>query len=263
MDMKLKDRVVVVTGGTSGIGLATVEQLLREGARVVFCGRHEERIQQTLTELSDLANEDQLLGKVCNVLDDAQVGHLAQATEEQFGCCDALINNAGGGRVSTFGSTTDSDWVDETQLKLFSVIYPVRAFMPLLERSSQAAIVVVNSLLAHQPEPHMVATSSARAGLLNLTHSMAREFAPKQIRVNSVLLGTVSSEQWRRRHAAIDGEQSYTEYLAELATNKGIPLGRFGEPEEVARTLTFLASPASSYTSGASIDVSGGLARQV
>ncbi|WP_033941372.1 SDR family NAD(P)-dependent oxidoreductase, partial [Pseudomonas aeruginosa] len=100
-----------------------------------------------------------------------------------------LVNNAGQGRVSTFAETTDEAWSEELQLKFFSVIHPVRAFLPQLESRADAAIVCVNSLLASQPEPHMVATSAARAGVKNLVRSMAFEFAPKGVRVNGILIG--------------------------------------------------------------------------
>jgi NAD(P)-dependent dehydrogenase (short-subunit alcohol dehydrogenase family) len=122
----------------------------------------------------------------------------------------------------------------------------------------------VNSLLALQPEPHMVATSSARAGVLSLVKSLATELAPQRIRVNSILIGIVESGQWRRRHAAQSQDgQSWEAWTAELARKKNIPLGRFGRPEEAAQALFYLATNLSSYTTGSHIDVSGGFARHV
>ncbi len=110
----------------------------------------------------------------------------------------------------------------------------------------------------------MVATSSARAGVLSLVRSLATELAPRCIRVNSILLGLVESGQWRRRYAAqaAPGE-SWEDWTAALAANKEIQLGRLSKPEEAARALFFLATPLSSYTTGSHIDVSGGLARHV
>ncbi len=175
-----------------------------------------------------------------------------------------LINNAGQGRVSTFADTSDDAWMDELQLKFFSLLRPIRAFLPLLERGPQAAIVCVNSLLALQPEPHMVATSAARAGAQNLVRSLATEFAPKGIRVNAILIGLVESGQWRRRHAALtDKSITWAQYTADLAQRKGIELGRLGLPEEAAQAIFHLATPLSSYTTGSHLDVSGGLARHI
>ena len=142
------------------------------------------------------------------------------------------------------------------------MLHPTRAFLPQLERGAESAIVCVNSLLASQPEPHMVATSAARAGLKNLVRSMATEFAPKGVRVNGILVGLIESGQWRRRFdAREDRSQSWEQWSAELARKKSIPLGRLGSPAEAARAIFYLATPLSSYTTGSHIDVSGGLSR--
>ena len=179
-----------------------------------------------------------------------------------WGAASILINNAGQGRVSTFENTTDEAWTEELHLKFFSVLHPTRAFLPQLERGEGSAIVCVNSLLASQPEPHMVATSAARAGLKNLVRSMATEFAPKGIRVNGILVGLIESGQWRRRfEAREDKSQTWEQWSAELARKKSIPLGRLGSPAEAARAIFYLATPLSSYTTGSHIDVSGGLSR--
>ncbi|WP_423194628.1 SDR family oxidoreductase [Cupriavidus sp. H18C2] len=262
--IELDGNVAVVTGGSSGIGLATVELLLEAGAAVAMCGRDEARLRSAEAALRERFAGCRLYAATCDVLKPEQVNAFAADVARELGNVDMLVNNAGQGRVSTFATTEDAAWVEELQLKFFSVIHPTRAFLPQLEQSKQGAMVCVNSLLATQPEPHMVATSAARAGVHNLVRSLATEFAPKGVRVNGILIGLVESGQWRRRFDARPDEDrhlDWTAWTARLARQKHIQLGRLGLPQEAARAILFLASPLSSYTTGSHIDISGGLSR--
>lgn len=262
MDYGYQGQVAVVTGGSSGIGLATVRLLLASGAAVALCARDGDRLEAVADGLRREHGADRVLASALSVLDQAAVAAFAATVDARFGRCDLLVNNAGQGRVSTFADTSDADWRAEYDLKLFSQIYPIRAFLPLL-RAARGAIVGVNSLLAYQPEAHMVCTSSARAGVQNLLKSLSVELAP-EVRVNSILLGLVDSGQWARRFAAReDQSQSRADWYRALAGRKGIPLRRLGEPEEVAAAIAFLGSRAASYITGAQVEVSGGLSRHI
>ena len=148
-------------------------------------------------------SDAQLFAAPCDVLDKDSVANFAEKTIDRFGSVDTLINNAGQARVSKYEDTSDEAWREELDLKFFSVLRPSKAFQPYLEKSDNAAIACTSSLIARQPEPHVVATSAARAGQLSLIHSMARELAPKNIRVNSILIGVVESAQWQRRYDAL------------------------------------------------------------
>jgi NAD(P)-dependent dehydrogenase (short-subunit alcohol dehydrogenase family) len=263
MDLGLKGKVAVVTGGTSGIGLATARVLLDEGASVAICGRDETRLAAARSSLMGNASETPLLAVRCDVLDKAAVGRFAAAVAQWAGRCDVLVNNAGQARMSTFADTSDEAWREELELKFFSQIHPVRAFKPLLEKSEAAAILTVNSILSYEPEPQMVATAAARAGAQSLVKSLAREFAPR-IRVNSVLLGLIESGQWERRFAARkDPAQTRDEWYGEIARGRHIPLERLGKPEEVARAIAFLCSPAAGFITGAQLEISGGTSRHI
>lgn len=261
MDLKLRDRIAVVTGGSSGIGLATVRTLLEEGAHVLACARNESGLEKARAELAEAGLTDRLVTQACDVLDTAGIERLATTARDRFGRVDILVNNAGQARLSTFATTTDEDWEAELKLKFFSVVRPIRAFLPLLRDSDAASVVIVNSLLARQPEPHMVCTSAARAGVQNLAKSLSVELAP-DIRVNSILLGTVNSGQWERRfEARAQPGETFDGWMADLAREKKIPLARMGRPEEPAAAIVFLASSAAAYITGAALEVAGGVSR--
>ncbi len=271
MSFGVKERVAVVTGGSSGIGFETVKLLLQQGAKVAWCGRNEARLEASLEalkiEFSEELAESHMLIVQADVLDKASVTNLIERVVDKFGSIDMLINNAGQGKVADFESTEDEEWISEVTLKYFGVLNPIKAALPYLEKSDIAAIANVNSLLALKPERHMIATSAARAGLLNLSKTLSQEFADKGIngiRVNSILIGMVESGQWRRRYEnRSDREKSWEEWIKNIAKERGIPLGRLGKAHEAAQALVFLASPLSSYTTGSVVDVSGGFSREI
>jgi NAD(P)-dependent dehydrogenase (short-subunit alcohol dehydrogenase family) len=262
VNLELAGRVAVVTGGTSGIGLATVRRLLDEGASVAFCARDRERVDRVAGELAQTA-AGRVLGFTADVLDVAAMEAFRAAVEGRFGQTDVLVHNAGRSRLGAFADLDDAAWTEELELKFFGLLRPTRAFLPLLRKSDAASMVYVSSLLARQPETYIVSTGAARAGTLNLAKVMSLEFAPA-IRVNTILLGVVDTGQWDRRYAARLASGPPIErdaYIAELARERGIPLGRIGRPEEISAAIAFLASPVCGYMTGAVIELAGGLSR--
>lgn len=260
MDLGLRDAGVLVTGGSSGVGLATARVLLAEGASVAICARDPRRLAEAAADL-EADHPGRVVATPADVRDRGQVEALVARAVERFGGLDCLVNNAGGARMTTFATTSPDDWRDELDLKFSSVIKPVEVAVEHLRRSDRAAIVNVNAILARQPEPRLVATSAARAGVLNLSRSLATELAP--IRVNSVCLGLIDTGQWRRRYEAADTDQTYEEWCRELAADRGVVLGRLGTAEEVAVMIAVLLSPVASFVTGAVLDVGGGVGRYV
>lgn len=264
MNLELAGRVAVVTGGTSGIGRSTVERLLEEGASVAFCARDRARVEAVAAELEERYG-GRVLGFTGDVLDAAAMERFRAGVEARFGAADVLVHNAGRSRLGAFADVDDAAWTEELELKFFGLLRPTRAFEPLLRRSDAASMVYVSSLLAKQPETYIVSTGAARAGTLNLAKAMAVEFAPA-IRVNTILLGVVDTGQWDKRYAArrAAGDPIARDaYIAELARERGIPVGRIGRPEEISAAIAFLASPVCGYLTGAALEIDGGISRYV
>lgn len=260
MDLRLKGHRILVTGGSSGVGLATIRMLLEEGARVATCGRRADALAQAL---DGLAGPDALYHAPCDVRDEAAVQAFTEAAADHLGGLDGLVNNAGASRMKPFAETTADDWRDELELKFFGVLNPLNAALPHLRASGHASVVNINAVLAKQPETALMTTSAARAGILNLSTSLSKELAPDGIRVNSVCLGLVDTGQWERRYAASGSALDYTAWQTALAADRGIALGRLGNADEVAYAVTALLSPRASYITGTTVDVCGGVNRAV
>lgn len=261
MDLQLTGRTVLVTGGSSGVGLATVAALLAEDANVITCGRRHDVLEKALADIG--ARGDRVHAAACDVRKRGEVERLVEAGVRRFGGLDGVVNNAGQSRMKPLAEATLDDFADEFDLKFASVLNTSAAALPHLRRSEVASVVTINAVLARQPETRLVTTAAARAGLLNLTKSMSIEYAADGVRVNSVCLGLIDTGQWRRRHAASGSALSYEDWERELAADRGVALGRFGSADEVAAMVVTLLSPRASYVTGAALDVCGGVARYV
>lgn len=262
MNLGLSGRTYLVTGASSGVGHATAAMLLADGAHVAACARDLRRLEEAFAPLPKASGARVLL-RSCDVVDPASVDAFVGDVGAEFGVIDGVVNNAGGSLMRPLFETTEQDWHEQLELKIFSVLNVVRAAVPWLRKASQPSIVNLNAILARQPDSRLAATAAARAALLNLSTSLAEELASDRIRVNSVCLGLIDTGQWRRRYEASSTGQSYPEWAADIAADRGITLGRFGEADEVAFPIVALLSPRSSYVTGASLDIGGGVSRYV
>ena len=261
MELGLTGRRAIVTGGSKGLGKAIAAELLAEGAAVAICARHAEELEETASELRKAAPAgQQLLALPCDVTDPAQVSDFVTDATTTLGGLDILVNNAGGARPGRFATLTDEDWHEDIEVKLFSQIRCIRAALPHLRASAAPRVINVNALYARYPDPAFLASSVNRASCLNLSKALSIELGAEGILVNSVNIGFVETPQWQNIHHRRAPEMPADEFFGQLAKAE-VPLGRFGQPDEVAGLVAFLASDRASYIAGASIDVGGGMGK--
>jgi 3-oxoacyl-[acyl-carrier protein] reductase len=263
MDLDLRDRVCVVTGGSSGIGLATARLLLGEGARVAIVGRDEGRLRSAVAELS--SPEDRLAAIPLDVTEPDAAPHLLAAVEDLFGAPWGLVNSAGTSKVIPLEEIGDEEWREQWELNVLAPEALTDAFAPAMEAAGGGSIVNVASSAGRQPSARNAAYAVAKRGQIALTLQGAERLAARGVRVNAVAPGPTATPLWTEPGGMLDGtarEMGLAEDEALEKVEAGLPLGRLATPEEVAATIALLLSPLSTRT-GAVAPVDGGHVKEV
>jgi NAD(P)-dependent dehydrogenase (short-subunit alcohol dehydrogenase family) len=252
VDLRLSGRVVMITGGSAGLGLATARSLLAEGARVAICGRDAARLATAERDLN--THEHNLLAVRADVTSSDDLDRFVATTIAQWGAIDGVVNNAGHSATGAFDSITDDEWIHDLDSKLLAAVRLTRLAHAQLIASDGGSVVNVLNTLAKAPPARSMPTSVSRAAGLAFTKGLSKEWGIDGIRVNAVHVGSIASSQWER---LAEKRSMSTDELYD-SMRKSIPLGRVGQAEEFADVVTFLLSPRSSYVSGASINIDGG-----
>jgi 3-oxoacyl-[acyl-carrier protein] reductase len=263
VDLGLTGRRAIVTGGSKGLGNAIAAELVAEGASVVICSRHPGELEEAAAEIRKQAPGEgsaTVIAIECDVTDPDRVATFMDAAASALGGLDILVNNAGGARPGTFGTLTDEDWHADIEVKLFSQIRCTRAALPQLRQSAAPRVININAVYARYPDPAFLASSVNRASCLSLSKALSIELGRDGILVNSVNIGLVETPQWQNIHQRRAPDIPAEKFFGQLAAAE-VPLGRFGQPDEVAGIVAFLASDRASYIAGASIDVAGGMGK--
>jgi 3-oxoacyl-[acyl-carrier protein] reductase len=253
MELELQGKVAVVTGATEGIGRATALRLAQEGARVAICARGQEKLDKAAAELKKAGAE--VLAMSADMSKAADIERFMKAVVDHFGRIDILVNNAGTSARGKFLEIEDKTWNSDIELKVLGAIRCTRLAVPHMKKSGGGSIVNITISSAKQPGAESYPTSVSRAAGLALTKALSKEFAPDNIRVNTVCIGKIKSGQHERRFTKEDPHGDG--YYAKLS--KDIPLGRVGEAAEVANVITFLVSGAAGYVTGTSVNLDGGI----
>jgi 3-oxoacyl-[acyl-carrier protein] reductase len=253
MELGLKGKVVAVTGGSEGIGRATVQRFVAEGAKVAFCARRKDVLDKLADDMRKQGGD--VLALAADASKKGEMENFIDAVAKHFGRLDVVVNNAGGSGQVAFEKVDEAVWDNDIAIKVYAQIRTTRAAVPHMKKVGGGRIINLNMVGAKQPGAAMFPTTVSRAAGLALTKGLSKEYAADNILVNAVAVGKIKSAGQER--GAKRNNLTVDEHYAR--NSKSIPMGRMGESEEVANVIAFLASDAASYVTGCCINVDGGV----
>ncbi len=254
LDLGLDGKVAIITGGSEGLGRAAAQRLAAEGARVAICARRPDVLERAAEGIRKAGG--QVLARPVDVSKADQIETFVGEVLSEWGGVDILLNNAGTSAAASFEAVDDAAWLHDFELKFFAAVRLCRLCIPHMKKRGGGRIINVTNLGAKTPAARGLPTSVSRAAGINLTKSLANEYAADKILVNTICIGLVKSAQWERR-AKGDLDAFYQDVA------KRVPLGRVGEAEEFGDLVAFLASERAAFITGTAINFDGGMASVV
>ncbi len=258
MDMQLKGKIAVITGGSSGIGEAVARGLAREGVHLVLCARGADRVEGVARQIS-AEFKVTAVGIQADVSQAAGIDHLIDEIRPRFEGVDILINNAGAGTNETILEAPDERWQHFWDLHVMAAVRLARGLVPLMRLRHGGVIINNASICAKQPLYYEPIYNTTKAALMMLSKCMANEFIKDNIRVNCVNPGLILTPDWisTAKKLTVGTGSTWESYLDKIARDSA-PIGRFATPEELAEFFVFLCSPRASYCVGSEYYVDGG-----
>ena len=262
MDLALRDKVAIVGGASKGLGRACADVLAQEGAKVAICSRTQADLEQAAREIRDTTGAEVFV--FAGDLDQPDtIRDLIAATVSRFGRLDIMVNNSGGPPLARAVNATEEQWATAVQRSLLFFARMSREAIPHLKQQGRGRIINILASTVYQPIPNLALSGVTRMGVVAFAKSLADEVGRDGILINNVCPGSILSERMlsnvtaRARELGISVEEALARRAAETA------LGRIGEPKELAYLVAFLASDKSSYITGTTMLVDGGLVRSV
>jgi 3-oxoacyl-[acyl-carrier protein] reductase len=260
MDQGLRGKVALVAGSSRGLGRAVAEELARERCALVLCSRDAESIEGAAHDIAAATSAD-VLAVQADLSSPGDIDRLLQTAQDRFGRIDILVTNTGGPPAGRFEAHSPDAWHDAFAQNLDSVLNLVRGVLPPMRKRQWGRIVNITSIAVKQPVDGLILSNSVRAAVTGFARTLANEVAADGITVNNVMPGYTRTERLVHlaEHNAAALEVEVDEAYA--AWEREIPMGRLGEPEELAALVAFLVSTRASYITGTSIPVDGGWIR--
>ena len=257
MELGLKGKVAIITGSSKGIGLETALHLVNEGARVTICARNGDNLSEASARIFEETGIE-VHSIETDVTKEEDCKRLVTSTIEKYGRLDILVNNAGTSAANPFEEVGTDLWQQDLDLKLFGAIHCSRYALPYMREAGGGSIVNVTAQAAKTPPASSLPTTVSRAAGMALTKAMSNDLGLDNIRVNTVCIGLIRSDQIERKWKTQAPDLTWEQFSKEAGNN--IPLGRIGNTDEAAKVIIFLVSDAASYVTGTAVNIDGGLA---
>ncbi len=259
MDLGLRDKVAIITGGSDGIGKAAALSMAQEGASVVIVARRQEVLDQAEREILT-ATEGQVMSISADVTDPGTAKSLVESTLNKYGRLDILVNNAGQSMAKPFEDVSQDDWEFDFELKVWGAVRLIQESIPEMRKVGGGRIINVTNLGGRTPGPASMPTSISRAAGIAITKGLSKDLASDNILVSTVCIGLIKSGQHQRRYdvrVQSEPDLSIDTFYDQLADGR-VPLGRVGEAEEAGDVIAFLASERASFLTGIAVNLDGG-----
>jgi 3-oxoacyl-[acyl-carrier protein] reductase len=260
MDMGLAKKKALIVGASEGIGFAAAMGLARERAEVFIVSRSMEKLEPAAAKIR--AETGAVVhAKDCDITQVADIENLSAWLATKSAHLDILVTAVGGSVKRAFEDLSDDDWLANYEFNILGNVRLVRSTLPLIRKSEGGTIVIVSAAGGKQPYPNQGVSNVHKAGVFGLTKTLASELVGENIRVNSVAPGRTVTSLWTNRFDSMAEERGITPAEVQEELAQEIPIKRFGEAEEIANVIVFMASDKSSYLIGQSVSVDGGMTR--
>lgn len=256
MDLQLTDKIAFVTGGSKGIGRRVATQLAHEGCDVVITARGADELEQAAKEISAETGR-KVVAHAGDMSKSGDVDRCVQSAIEEFGRIDVLVTCAGSSPGGLLEELTDEQWMQSLNLKFMGYVRTVRSVVPHMVKQGSGSIVLVVGNDGLKPSYWEMTAGAANAADLNFASSIADQYGPKGVRVNTVNPGPVDTDRWDGLEKAFARDMGVDQAEARRRAEASIPLGRITQPEEVAALVTFLASDVAGSVHGAHVPIDG------
>jgi 3-oxoacyl-[acyl-carrier protein] reductase len=261
MDLNLTGKTALVVASSQGLGFAIAERLVKEGANVMISGREEEKLKQKARQLESIGRGKAAYQKT-DITNPEGIKQLVKITAETFHGIDILVNNAGGPPAGSFEELSDDEWQMSFELNLLSYVRMIRAALPYLKVQG-GKILNIASTSIKEPIPGLILSNTFRTGIVGLSKTLASELAPYNILINTIAPGRIATDRVKHLDQMNADKQGFDLETIESQMKAGIPLKRYGKPEEFANVAAFLLSDANSYMTGSSFLVDGGMIKAI